>query len=64
MLISARHLVALLVLVLYSSLSLAETVSIHLKWYHKFQFAGYYAALEQGYFEDEGLDVHPQRRSH
>ena len=57
MLISARHLVSLLVLVLYTSLSLAETVSIHLKWYHKFQFAGYYAALEQGYFEDEGLDV-------
>ena len=36
---------------------MAEDVSIHLKWYHKFQFAGYYAAQLQGYFEDEGYNV-------
>jgi EAL domain-containing protein (putative c-di-GMP-specific phosphodiesterase class I)/ABC-type nitrate/sulfonate/bicarbonate transport system substrate-binding protein/GGDEF domain-containing protein len=36
---------------------MAEDVSIHLKWYHKFQFAGYYAALQQGYFADEGYTV-------
>ena len=34
-----------------------ETVRIQLKWYHQFQFAGYYAAIEQGYFADEGLHV-------
>ncbi|MDX8405674.1 MAG: ABC transporter substrate-binding protein [Mariprofundus sp.] len=34
-----------------------EQVRLHLKWLHQFQFAGYYAALEQGYFAREGLDV-------
>lgn len=39
------------------SLARAEPVVIQLKWLHQFQSAGYYAALEQGYFSDEGLDV-------
>ena len=34
-----------------------EPVSIQLKWQHGFQFAGYYAALEQGFYRAEGLDV-------
>lgn len=34
-----------------------EKVSLQLKWFHQFQFAGYYAALEQGYYAEEGLDV-------
>jgi ABC-type nitrate/sulfonate/bicarbonate transport system substrate-binding protein len=34
-----------------------EQVSIQLKWKHQFQFAGYYAALEQGFYRDVGLDV-------
>lgn len=34
-----------------------DKVSLQLKWHHQFQFAGYYAALEQGYYRDEGLDV-------
>jgi NitT/TauT family transport system substrate-binding protein len=32
-------------------------VTLQLKWVTQAQFAGYYAALEQGYFEDEGLNV-------
>lgn len=32
-------------------------VTITLKWYHSFQFAGYYAALLKGYFQDEGLSI-------
>jgi len=36
---------------------MADDISIHLKWYHKFQFAGYYAAEMQGYFEEEGHTV-------
>jgi len=34
-----------------------QKVSIALKWKHSFQFAGYYAAIEQGYYKDEGIDV-------
>ncbi len=34
-----------------------ETVRIQLRWLHQFQFAGYYAALEKGYYRDEGLAV-------
>ena len=36
---------------------MSEDISIHLKWYHKYQFAGYYAAQQQGYFQDEDLTV-------
>ncbi len=32
-------------------------VTLQLKWYHQFQFAGYYAALNQGFYRDEGLDA-------
>lgn len=52
-----RYCAALTALLLYCSSVLAEPISIHLKWYHKFQFAGYYAAQQQGYFKDEGLEV-------
>jgi NitT/TauT family transport system substrate-binding protein len=34
-----------------------QPVTLQLKWVTQAQFAGYYAALEQGYYEDEGLDV-------
>jgi len=32
-------------------------VKLQLQWFAQAQFAGYYAALDQGYFKDEGLDV-------
>lgn len=34
-----------------------EPVSLQLRWMHQFQFAGYYAALHQGYYREAGLDV-------
>ncbi|MFN2470193.1 MAG: ABC transporter substrate-binding protein [Gaiellaceae bacterium] len=34
-----------------------EKVTLQLKWVTQAQFAGYYAAKEEGYYEDEGLDV-------
>src|ERR1700726_2246728 len=34
-----------------------DQVSLQLKWKHQFQFAGYYAAQEQGFYRDVGLDV-------
>lgn len=34
-----------------------ETIRLQLKWQHQFQFAGYYAAIEKGYFREAGLQV-------
>jgi diguanylate cyclase (GGDEF)-like protein len=34
-----------------------EKIVLQLKWTHAFQFAGYYAAKELGYYRDAGLDV-------
>lgn len=34
-----------------------ESVQLQLRWHHQFQFAGYYAALEKGFYEKAGLDV-------
>ena len=34
-----------------------EPVSLQLRWRHQFQFAGYYAALHQGFYREAGLDV-------
>ncbi|MGH2580371.1 MAG: ABC transporter substrate-binding protein, partial [Actinomycetota bacterium] len=34
-----------------------DKVTLQLKWVTQAQFAGYYAALDQGYYADEGLDV-------
>jgi diguanylate cyclase (GGDEF)-like protein/PAS domain S-box-containing protein len=43
---------------LYGSTSYAlDTVTLQLKWSHTFEFAGYYAAIEQGYYRDAGLSV-------
>jgi len=34
-----------------------EPVTLQLKWTHAFQFAGYYAAQEKGYYREAGLEV-------
>jgi PAS domain S-box-containing protein len=34
-----------------------ERVVLQLKWHHQFQFAGYYAAIERGYYREAGLEV-------
>lgn len=34
-----------------------EVVDLQLRWHHQFQFAGYYAAVEKGFYKEEGLDV-------
>lgn len=34
-----------------------EKLVLQLRWNHQFQFAGYYVADWNGYFEEEGLDV-------
>ncbi|HRE16251.1 MAG TPA: ABC transporter substrate-binding protein [Rhodocyclaceae bacterium] len=48
----------LLILVLMSpAVQALEQVRLQLRWLHQFQFAGYYVALEKGYYRDAGLDV-------
>lgn len=38
--------------------SMATTdVTLQLKWTHQFQFAGYYMAQQQGFYQDAGLNV-------
>ncbi|MDE0698727.1 MAG: ABC transporter substrate-binding protein, partial [Boseongicola sp.] len=34
-----------------------DDLTLQLKWVTQAQFAGYYVALENGYYEDEGLNV-------
>ena len=34
-----------------------SSVVLQLKWKHQFQFAGYYAAVAQGYYREAGFDV-------
>lgn len=34
-----------------------ERVTLQLKWRHQFQFAGYYAAIEKGFYREVGLEV-------
>lgn len=59
--------VAFLILIFASAKLVAETlpqerIVIQLKWLHQFQFAGFYVALEQGFFADEGLIVELRER--
>ncbi len=48
--------VFLLILSISQSIA-SDKIQIYLKWFHQYQFAGYYVALEKGFFKDEGLDV-------
>jgi len=34
-----------------------DQVSLQLKWKHQFQFAGYYAAVEKGFYRENGLEA-------
>jgi len=34
-----------------------ETITLQLRWHNQFQFAGYYAAIQQGYYQEAGLNV-------
>ncbi len=40
-----------------------DKVVLQLKWKHQFQFAGYYAAKQQGYYKDAGFDVDIRARN-
>ncbi len=40
-----------------------DQVVLQLKWFHQFQFAGFYAAQEKGFYRAEGLNVTIQERN-
>ena len=44
-------------ILLTNSLWANEQVTLQLKWMHQFQFAGYYAAKEKGFYAEAGFDV-------
>lgn len=55
--LSIRCALVLIMLTTSSWVWADEAVTLRLKWKHQFQFAGYYAALEQGYYKEKGFDV-------
>jgi len=46
-----------LAFLLLSSAQADDVVDLQLRWHHQFQFAGYYAAVEKGFYKEEGLEV-------
>lgn len=51
------HLLLLCSLLSTSVVQAHDEIKLYLKWQHSFQFAGYYAALAQGYYEEAELEV-------
>lgn len=47
----------LLIFDFYHTAYALEEVALQLKWRHQFQFAGYYAAQNKGFYREENLDV-------
>lgn len=62
----ARWLAVFFLILLLAPMSTAvqaRPLVIQLKWLHQFQSAGFYAALEKGFFADEGLEVELRERN-
>ncbi len=59
--ISCKTILAFIVFVLIDLGTFSKpnsgSIVLQLKWKHQFQFAGYYAALEKGFYAEQGLDV-------
>ena len=58
------NLIAVLVIAAVAGAGQAATdlqpVTLQLSWKHQFQFAGYYAAIERGFYREAGFDVRLQ----
>jgi len=52
-----RLLIAIVCVFSSASLFAETSVTLQLQWQHQFQFAGYYAAKEKGFYKQAGLDV-------
>ena len=53
----AAWLALLVTLALVHPARALDQVSLQLKWKHQFQFAGYYAAIEKGFYREHGIEV-------
>ncbi|MBD3669663.1 MAG: ABC transporter substrate-binding protein [Gammaproteobacteria bacterium] len=58
----ARSLLIVFIYIFSTQHAITEEIApthlrLYLKWSHQFQFAGYYAAIEKGYYRDEGLEL-------
>ena len=52
-----KLLIGIIAAMMASAASAADEVKLQLQWVTQAQFAGYYVALDKGYYKDEGLDV-------
>jgi len=52
-----KRFIIILALLLSNPVWAVEKVVLQLKWLHQYQFAGYYAAKEKGYYAEAGFDV-------
>ena len=57
-----KNLLYALLIFFTTFLNANDKVTLQLKWFHQFQFAGYYAAKEKGFYEEVGLDVEIKER--
>ena len=55
--VTLRRLGLLLLLLFALPAAALEQVALQLNWKHQFQFAGYYAAVEKGYYREAGFEV-------
>jgi len=60
--VNLLHSIGFIFVILLSSSTIAQNITkekviLQLKWKNQFQFAGYYAAVEKGYYKEVGLDV-------
>ena len=46
-----RYIAFLLIICFSETVTASEKIVVQLKWVNQFQFAGYYAALEKGFFD-------------
>ncbi|MDN5128358.1 transporter substrate-binding domain-containing protein [Aliarcobacter butzleri] len=60
--IKNNFLILIFSIILFSNVHANEKITLQLKWFHQFQFAGYYAAKEKGFYEELGLDVEIKER--
>ena len=46
-----RYIAFLLIICFSETVTASEKIVVQLKWVNQFQFAGYYAALEKGFYK-------------